>query len=414
MKLRSSRVSFRFIQSVGLLAVSLLGLGLTSTNAAEQPGDALHWIGVWGASPAFPVGADFNNQTIREFARISAGGSQVRLRLSNETGIEPLIIGAVHLAKPGTKSGGIDSSTDHVVNFGGKGNVEVAPGAVVVSDPVEVEVQALETLAISIFVTSRTGPSVEHVLGLQTTYVSGAGDFTGTPLIDDPQTTTERPFLTGIYVGTSTPDAGAIVTLGDSITDGYASTIDANRRWPDRLAERLGGKLGVVNAGISGNRILHNHPEDESGPSALARFDRDVLSVPGIRYVILLESINDIGRSIVGGLREVTADQIIAGMKQLVARAHLRGVHIYGATLTPFEGVSPKYFASEGEKMREAVNAWIRRPGDFDAVIDFEAATRDPANPSRIRAEYDSGDHLHLNDAGYKAMADSIDLKLFK
>lgn len=415
-----SAVSFRFIRIVGLLAVSVFGLTLTSANGVEQPkqpNDALQWIGAWGASPTFPIGADFNNQTIREFVRISVEGSQARLRLSNELGVEPLVIGAVHLAKPGAKPGSIDSSTDHVVTFGGKGKVEVAPGAVVVSDPVEVDVHALETLAISIFVTRRTGPSVEHALAMQTIYVSGAGDFTGAPTIDDAKTISERPFLTGIYVATSAPDAGSIVALGDSITDGYASTPDTNRRWPDRLAERLGGKLGVVNAGISGNRILHDQPEGEFGPSALARFDRDALSVPGIRYVILMEGINDIGHSPEAGLweQEVTADQIIAGMKQLIARAHRRGVRIYGATLTPFEGTTfPKYFTPEGEKKREAVNAWIRSPGAFDAVIDFEAVIRDPSNPRRIRAEYDAGDHLHPNDAGYNAMADSIDLNLFK
>jgi lysophospholipase L1-like esterase len=404
---------FRFSRILRFLAVGLVGLTLTSAKATsqpEQPNEALQWIGAWGASPTFPVGADFDHQTIREFVRISVEGSQVRLRLSNETGVKPLVIGAVHLAKPGAKPGQIDSSTDHVVTFGGEGKVQVPAGAVLVSDPLEVDVRTLETLAISIFVAKPTGPSVEHSLGMQATYVSGPGNFTTVPRIDDARITSERPFLTGIYVGTSAQDSSAIVTLGDSITDGFASTPDTNRRWPDRLAERLGGKLGVVNAGISGNRILHDHA-DQYGPSALARFDRDVLSVPGIHYVILLEGINDIGHSTEDRLSEqdISADQIIAGMKQLIARAHMRGVRIYGATLTPFESLIPPK-----EKKREDVNRWIRSHASFDAVIDFDAATRDPDHPTRFRAEYDCGDHLHPNDAGYKAMADSIDLNLFK
>ena len=213
-----------------------------------------------------------------------------------------------------------------------------------------------------------------------------------------------------------------VVTLGDSITDGYRSKVDGNHRWPDRLAERLAARpnseaIGVVNAGVSGNRILHDHPEELFGPTALARLDRDVLSVPGVRWVVLMEGINDIGHSTSAGLPEqdVTADQIIAGMKQIVARVHEHGAKIYGATLTPYEGtVFHGYYQPEGEAKREAVNAWIRSPGSFDAVIDFDAAVRDPAHPTRIRPEYDVDDHLHPNDAGYRAMGDAVDLNLFQ
>jgi lysophospholipase L1-like esterase len=212
-----------------------------------------------------------------------------------------------------------------------------------------------------------------------------------------------------------------VVTLGDSITDGYRSKADGNHRWPDRLAERLAARsnaapVGVVNAGVSGNRILHDHPEELFGPSALARLDRDVLSTPGLRWVVLMEGINDIGHSTSARLPEqdVSADQIIAGMKQIIARVHAHGAKIYGATLTPYEGtVFHGYYQPEGEAKREAVNAWIRSGGAFDAVIDFDAAVRDPAHPTRIRPDYDVDDHLHPNDAGYRAMGDAVDLKLF-
>ena len=213
-----------------------------------------------------------------------------------------------------------------------------------------------------------------------------------------------------------------VVTLGDSITDGYRSTADANHRWPDRLAERLDARasglpVGVVNAGLDGNRILHDHPEDLFGPNALARLDRDVLSVPGLRWVVLMEGINDIGHSTSADLPEqdVSAEEVIAGMKQIIARVHDRGAKIYGATLTPYEGTTfHGYYQPAGEAKREAVNAWIRHGGYFDGVIDFDAVVRDPDHPTRIRPDYDRGDHLHPNDAGYRAMGDAVDLKLFE
>jgi lysophospholipase L1-like esterase len=225
-----------------------------------------------------------------------------------------------------------------------------------------------------------------------------------------------RFFLSGVEV--DAPDAGTIVTLGDSITDGYGSTPDANRRWPDVLAERLVEAhvpLGVVDAGISGNRVLHDLPEAQFGPSALARFDRDVLSVPGVRSVILMESINDIGHPGSAGLSEqaVSADDITAGMRQIADRAHAHGIRILGATLTPYaDTVFPGYYTPNGETKRQAVNRWIRESGAFDGVIDFDAVVRDPDHPDHIAAQYDFGDHLHPNDAGYRKMGESIDLSL--
>ena len=283
------------------------------------------------------------------------------------------------------------------------------------------DVAPLSTLAISLFVPRWTGPSVIHPDGVATTDISGEGDFTAASAIPSPKTSTSRFFINEVDVNASGQPA-VVVALGNSITDGYRSEVDANHRWPDRLAERLAARsgaepVGVVNEGIGGNRILHDHPEDLFGPNALARLDRDVLSVPGLRWVVLMEGINDIGHSTAADLPEqdVSADEIIAGMKQIIARVHQRGAKIYGATLTPYEGTTfHGFYQPAGEVKREAVNAWIRSGGSFDAVIDFDAAVRDPDHPTRIRADYDVGDHLHPNDAGYRAMGEAVDLKLFE
>jgi lysophospholipase L1-like esterase len=401
-----------------LAAAAAVALLIGRAPAARADG----WIASWGASDVFPVGQDINYQTLRQIVRLSAGGKQVRVRFSNETGHYPLVIGAAHIAKPasGEPAGMIDTATDHALTFGRLGGITVPPGAAAVSDPLDIDLPPLSTLAISLFVPRWTGPSVIHLDGVATTYISGDGDFTAAAAIPSPKTSTSRYFLDEVDVDAPGQPA-VVVTLGDSITDGYHSQVDANHRWPDRLAEQLAARpnaasVGVVNAGVSGNRILHDHPEDLFGPNALARLDRDVLSVPGLRWVVLMEGINDIGHSTSAELPEqdVSADQIIEGMKQIIARVHARGAKIYGATLTPYEGtVFHGYYQPEGEVKREAVNAWIRR-GDFDAVIDFDEAVRDPDHPTRIRADFDVGDHLHPNDAGYRAMGDAVDLKLFE
>jgi lysophospholipase L1-like esterase len=397
-------------------SAALIGI---AASAARADG----WIGSWGASDVFPVGPDVNYQTLRQFMRLSAGGKSARVRFSNATGQYPLVIGSAHIARPASDGapGAIEPSTDHALTFGGLGGVTIAPGAEVVSDPIDIDLAPLSTVAISTFVPRWTGPAVIHLDGVATTYISDNADSTAAATLPKPHTSTSRFFIDEVDV--ETPGQGAtLVTLGDSITDGYHSKVDANHRWPDRLAERLAARenaapVGVVNAGVSGNRILHDHPEDLFGPSALARLDRDVLSTPGLRWVVLMEGINDIGHSTSAGLPEqdVSADQIIAGMKQIIARVHQHGAKIYGATLTPYEGtIFHGYYQPQGEVKREAVNAWIRNGGGFDAVIDFDAATRDPDHPTRIRADFDVGDHLHPNDAGYRAMGDAVDLKLFE
>jgi lysophospholipase L1-like esterase len=401
-----------------LTVAAAAGAVSIASFAAQADG----WVGAWGASEVFPVGPDVNYQTLRTFVRLSAGGSRARIRISNATGQYPLVIGAAHVAKPaaGGQPGAIDPSTDRALTFGGVAGVTIAPGAEVVSDPVDIDLPPLSTLAISTFVPRWTGPAVIHFDGVATTYISNDADSTAAATLPSPHTSTSRFFVDEVDVDAA-GQGGTLVTLGDSITDGYRSAVDQNHRWPDRLAERLAARsgaapVGVVNAGVSGNRILHDHPEDLFGPSALARLDRDVLSVPGLRWVVLMEGINDIGHSTAGQLPEqdVSAEQIIAGMKQIIARVHQRGAKIYGATLTPYEDtIFHGYYTPQGEAKREAVNTWIRK-GDFDAVIDFDAAVRDPDHPTRIRADYDVGDHLHPNDAGYRAMGDAVDLKLFE
>jgi lysophospholipase L1-like esterase len=389
-----------------------------------------NWIGTWAASPQPIWGADFAlplnipshlwNQTVRQIAHVSIGGSRVRVVLSNEYGTRPLTIGAAHIAAA-TGGSTIAAGSDRPLTFGGRVAITIPPGAPAVSDPVDLSVTPLSDLAISLFLPDITPQTTFHWDGVQTAYI-GAGNQTGENEIKGADKTKARVLLSEIQVN-APADARAIVTFGDSITDGNSSTPDANHRWPDFLAERLqqAGQthVAVLNEGISGARVLH----DRMGVNALARFDRDVLAQPGADAVVLMMGINDIGwPGLIGVSKDEgvpSADDVIAGYRQLIARAHARGIRIIGATLTPFEDAlhgTPfnNYYDEDKEKKRQAVNAWIRSGGAFDGVIDFDAATRDPSNPKHILAKYDSGDHLHPQDVGYKAMADSIDLNLLK
>ena len=380
------------------------------------------WIGSWTASPqpiwgpdfAFPtnIPATLQDQTIRQVARISLGGKRIRIVLSNEYGRQPLVIGAAHVALADAGSA-IVTGTDRQITFGGKASAIVLPGAPLVSDPVDLEVAPLGSLAVSIFLPSETQATTFHWDGRQTAYLA-PGNQVAAKRIDTDTTTGARIFLSGIQVEAAAP-AGAVVVIGDSITDGNGATIDANSRWPDFLAARLAPKnVAVLNAGISGARLLG----DRMGVNALARFDRDVLSQPQVKTVIVLLGINDIswpGTAFDPHGMTPSADALISGYRQLVARAHARGVRIVGATLTPFEGALPgtpldNYYQTYKDELRQKINAWIRASGEFDAFLDFDALARDPSHPTRLKPEFDSGDHLHLGDGGNKAMANGIDL----
>ncbi|HXT86620.1 MAG TPA: SGNH/GDSL hydrolase family protein [Verrucomicrobiae bacterium] len=395
-----------------LTAALLLALFVMPRTArAQTHAAAEHWVGTWAASPQMPTGenglnpadAGFENQTVRMIARVSIGGKEVRVRLSNEYGSTPVTIGDAHIARAG-KGAEIMAGTDRQLTFSGEKMFVIPPGAEVMSDPVNLGIKPLTSVVVSVFVPNATGPATWHSLARQTTYISGAGDFTANSNMAASKTTHSWYWLSGIEVLASARTA-AVVTLGDSITDGAASTLDANHRWPDVLAETLaknGAALGVLNEGISGNRLLH----DVAGMNALARFDADVLSQDGVKYLMVLEGINDIGWPRMTGGKyagdKVSTEEIIAALQQIADRAHAHGILVYGGTLTPFEGAF--YETPDGEAEREDVNKWIREGGAFDGVIDFDEVTRDPKQPKRLVPADDSGDHLHPGDAGYDAM----------
>jgi lysophospholipase L1-like esterase len=365
------------------------------------------------APPAFAPAPNINGQTVRMVVRTSMGGRRARIQLSNAYGTTPLTIGGAHIALR-EKASAIVASSDRALTFSGKPSFTIPPGAEVVSDAADMDVPKLSDLVISVYISGEAAAPTMHLTGLHSTYISKSGDFTGAASIADPTTTQSWYWLSSVDV-LAPADAGLVVAFGDSITDGATSTPDTDRSWPSQLAQRLQAVdatagLAVVNQGISGNRLLH----DGAGVSALARFDRDVLSQPGVKWVIVLEGINDIGisaRSGPGSADAVTADDLIAAHKQIIERAHLHGIKAIGATLTPFAGAA--YYSEDGETLRQALNQWIRTSKAYDAVIDFDAVTRDPENPKQIRPMYNIRDHLHPNDLGYRVMGEAVDLSLF-
>jgi lysophospholipase L1-like esterase len=356
------------------------------------------------------IPAAFEDQTARMIVRVSLGGHRLRVELSNTLGARPLEVGAAHI---GVHNGGgtIADGTDRVLTFGGQPSFTIPPGVLALSDPVDMEVAPLSDLAVSLYLPRDTGPPTAHLLGLHTAYVS-KGNATGSRSMPDSSRMFAYVWLSSVAV-VAPANAFAVVALGDSITDGYATTRDTDRAWPTLLAKRLRenkatAHVAVINQGITGNQVLR----DGAGLSALARFDRDVLSRPGVRWVILLEGINDINiRGRVDGPNALTSDELIWGYRQIIARVHAHGMKVMGATIMPEEGVPT---ASErGEQIRQTVNRWIRARGNFDAVVDFDAVVRDPQRPARLRQEFNPGDHIHPNDAGNQAMADAFDLSLF-
>ena len=367
-------------------------------------------VASWESSVAALKAPVVSGQTVRQFARISVGGAQLRLRFSNETGTEPLLVADAHVALPGSAPGSVDPSTDHLVLFSGGRTVAVPPGAAALSDPVDMPVQPLTRLAVSALFHSASRVQVGHLLASETNYLA-PGDHAAEATMAGATATPSGFYLGGIAAVIGSLPGGAVACLGDSITDGLSSTVDRERRYPDRLAERLlaasHGRVGALDAGITGNGLLTGMPASVGGQSALARLPRDVLSRPGVHWLILFEGINDIIYPPDDG---DTAAELIAAYGQVIAQAHEAGVKAFGATLTPFAGAGPTYFSAAKEAVRQKVNAWIRTSGAFDAVFDFDAAVRLPGEPARLRPAFDGGDHLHLNDAGYAALADAVPL----
>ena len=407
------------LRSLLFAFVALLSL-TAAAQTGSNPAAAVHaqWVGTWSTAP---FGGDpwheiptVVGSTLREIVHTSIAGKALRIHFTNEFGSEPLRIDGASVALSAGEAA-LQPSSLHAVTFGGQSSIVIPAGAEALSDVVDMPTQAFADLAVSLFLPLQQVSDVSvHSSAQQINYIQ-TGNEVGAPRLTAPVTTPSWFFLKGIDVQPVTPEAAAIVAFGDSITDGAATTTNLNHRWPDLLAARLHNNpatanLSVLNEGIGGNCVLINRV----GPSALARFDRDVLAQAGVRYVIVLESINDIGR-----LHEpnrpdyhLTAEDLEQGLGQLAARAHEHGIKIFGATITPYQGAG--YATDKGEQIREAVNTWIRTSGVFDGVVDFDKATRDPEHPLAFASQYDSGDHLHPKDAGYAAMADSIDLSLFR
>jgi lysophospholipase L1-like esterase len=375
-----------------------------------------HWVGTWTTAPAPAEGAAFNNHTLRMNVRASLGGDTLRVRLSNAHGNRKLVVGAARIALRDTGPAVLPDS-DRRLTFGGVETITVAAGALAVSDTVSLRIPPLADLVISVYLPGDV-PASAGITGRysrQTNYVSPPGDFSATVAMPVGKLTDDWYFVCGVDVLASR-STGGLVALGDSLTDANISTLDAFCRWPDQLSRRLharsGGRpMGVMNQGLGGNRILH----DVRGDSGLRRFDRDVLAQPGVTHAIVMLGTNDLRNRWAKPEEEVSAEEMVAGLKQLAVRARTHGVAIFGATLTPFENETflPGAWTPERERRRQAVNEWIREGGAFDAVVDFDKALRDPDHPTRMLPVYDCGDHLHPSDRGYNAMGDAIDLSLF-
>jgi lysophospholipase L1-like esterase len=366
-------------------------------------------------NPRQPYPAELQDQTVRMIARVSTGGPQVRLEFASRNGAQPVRFGMVRVALAGA-DGTTIPGTDRLVTFAGREEVVLPPGARLVSDHVDLVVQPLTKLAVSVYLPAATTAETVDGIGLEPTLIV-RGNQTGDERLGGATHASAYFWLRGISVPDTTNDAGgAIIAFGDSITEGYSTTPGTNRSWPELLAERLQADpalsgWSVINVGISGNRLLHSG----AGEAALARYSEDVLTRPGARWVIVLEGINDINMSIMPGIPEdqhATAEEIIAGLDQLISRAHLHGLRIAGGTIMPTKGLP--FYNDEGEAMRQSINEWIRTSGRFDAVIDFDAATRDPADPLQILPAFDPGDHVHPNDAGNRAIAEAVNLDIFR
>jgi lysophospholipase L1-like esterase len=425
----------RFSLAASILAGLVWLAGNGTAIVAQQNGDAEHWVGTWATAPvgrastpptppAAPGDAgrggqrapaaplNFKNQTLRQIVHTTVGGSRARVVFSNAFGSQPLAIGAAHVALR-DKQAAIVPASDRPLTFAGSQSATIPPGAALFSDPVNLPVPSLSDLAVDVYLPGDTvgsSPLTFHNGARQTSYVSPDGNHVGAAEMPVQTTTTSWFFLTRVEVAAPS-DTGAVALFGDSITDGFNSTPDTNNRWPDHFAQRFRGASGavargVLNLGIDGNQVLN----DGAGVSALARFDRDVLVQSGVTHVVVLEGINDLGMR---RNPRPTVEDLTFGHTQLITRAHARGLTIFGATLLPYEGtIFPGYYSPEGDEVRQKFNEWLRTSKAYDGVIDFDAVMRDPSHPARMLPEYDSGDHLHPNDAGYAVMARSVNLAL--
>lgn len=410
----------RALRAAGAVVLAvLLATPMTAAPATAHPGHpGRQWTATWAtaniAAAPDPFGgvnwADgFENQSLRQVVRISRGGSEVRVRLSNVYGTGPLRLTGATIGRAADGASIVPGSLRPVL-FAGKRSTVVPAGRQVASDAVRLRVAPLERLTVTFYFAKRTGPATFHPFALATSYRAAGNRLRDGSAGSYTETSQSWYYLSGIDV--SGRHGGAVVAFGDSITDGSFSTPDANNRYPDELAERLVAAhcdKGVVNAGIGGNRVLTDSPG--FGDRAIARFGRDALGQPGVRTVIVLEGINDIGLGVGPESKAVTAEELIAGHRKLIRAAHARGVTMVGATILPFAGVTyPGYYTEDGEKVRDAVNQWIRTSGEYDEVADFDRALADPADPDRLNPAYDGGDGLHPNDAGMRVMAETIDL----
>jgi lysophospholipase L1-like esterase len=415
--------------------VVLLSISAATASSADAKQLGEVWMGTWATAPQpFMPGAlqSFHNQTLRLIVHTSARATKARIKISNTYGDQPLLIGGAHIARR-TAEADIDPASDRTLKFHGQSSATIPPRSMVVSDPVDLDVFALSDLAVSLFLPNNMEATTSHIVAKQTSYISPeTGDSCGVAKFPIAKKLRSWPFLTGVDVATSS-GAMVIVALGSSLTDGDGSTTDTNMRWPDVLAERLqkeggpGKNIGVLNEGIIGNRLLSDSPQQAGSPfgaalgqSGLARFERDVLAQDGVRYVIIALGINDIAMpgSLTPATEMVTVESMISGYRQMIARAHEKGIRVIGTTNPPFENAflrdpPVKFYTPEKEIVRQKVNDWIRTGGEFDGMIDFDAVVRDPSHPTRLLPAYDSGDHLHPNNAGYAASGNAISLSLF-
>ena len=387
-------------------------------DLGAQAQDDERWVTSWAASPSTMAPTEQNSealadQTIRLITHTSVGGSSLRIRLANYHGEQAIDIGRAAIALQ-SEGSSIQSGTSTTITFGGDNSVRVPRGGVVISDPISYSVPALSNLSISLYLPKDTGFITAHSLSNQTNYTSRIGDYTTSIELSNPEETPAWSLLTAIDVIDNT-GISAIATVGDSITDGWGSSLSGNQRWPNHFARRLFAdnsidNYAVVNGGISGNRVT-SEGNVIFGQNLQARFERDVLALSDVTHIVLMEGINDIGMPTMEGRAPTPATDIIAGYRQIINRAHMNGIKIIGATLTPFQGAV--YFTPEGEIIRQAVNQFIRSSGEFDGVIDFDKFMQDPNNPIHLLPAF-TEDNLHPNDAGYAVMADAIDLNLFR